>query len=75
VKFRPAIKDDHPLVSESFDVGGVAVPSVADALVTDNEEGQRYWVVVRPYAFGQFRLQLWLERVRGEAYPAIFHEL
>lgn len=74
MNFRAATEEDHPLLGQSFDVGGISVPSIADALVTDNEEGQRYWIVVCPYAFGQFRLQLWLERDRGEAYPAIFHE-
>lgn len=47
---------------------------LSDALVTDNEEGQRYWIAVRDYAFGQYRIQTWCERIRGEPYPAIFHE-
>ena len=49
--------------------------TITEAWVSDNEKGQRYWVVALPYAFGQIRLQVWLERVRGEVYPCIFHEL
>lgn len=56
--------------------GNPSMPlTITDAWVTDNDDGQRYWIAVLPYAFGQIRLQLWLERVRGEAYPAIYHEL
>lgn len=51
------------------------VPSITEALVTTNEEGQRYWIAVCPYAFGQFRIQVWNERVRSEPYPDVFHQM
>jgi len=75
MKFREATEEDHPLMSDGVQVGALRIPSISEALVTDNEEGQRYWVVVCPYAFNQVRLQVWLERYRGETYPNIFHEL
>ena len=75
MKFREATEEDHPLMLEGTQVGSLRIPSIAEAFVTDNEEGQRYWVVARPYAFNQVRLQMWLERYRGETYPNIFHEL
>jgi len=75
MNFRPATPDDHPLMRDLVQAGGPAIPSITDALVSDGEEGPRWWVVVRPYAYGQRRLQVWHERVRGEPYPEILHEL
>jgi len=49
--------------------------SITEAWVTDNEEGARYWVMHRPFACGQTRLQIWHERERGELNPAIFSEM
>jgi len=76
MRFRPATVADHPLLAERIEFPGLEpFPSITEAFVTDNEEGQRYWVVVRPYTFGQYRLQVWNERVRGETFPDIFQEL
>lgn len=76
MRFRHANPADHSLLSEKITLpGGDSIPSISLAYVTDNEEGQRYWVVVAPYTFGQFRIQAWCERSRGEPFPAIFHEL
>jgi hypothetical protein len=73
VKFRQATEDDHPLMRDT--VPHTDLRSISEAWVTNNEDGQRYWIVVLPYALGQIRLQTWLERTRGEYFPAIFHHL
>jgi len=76
MKFREAIPDDHELLKEMINFPGMTpMPSFHQAWVSDNEEGARYWVVAKPYAYGQFRIQMWWERYRGETYPDIFHEL
>jgi len=76
VKFRAATPEDHPLLREETDLGGgVKIPAVTDAFVSDSDEGPRYWVVNCPYAYGQFRLQVWWERHRGMQYPDILHQL
>lgn len=75
MKFRLATDVDHSLLVDEARIFGTKVRSVSEALVTDNKAGQRYWIVVRPYLFGQLRLQVWHERVRGEPFPAILHEL
>lgn len=75
MRFRPATDEDHPLMLDRIGGREDAPRSIAQAWVTDNEEGQRYWIAVLPYALGQVRLQTWLERFRGESYPSIFHEL
>ena len=65
----------HELLKEKIPLPGRSMNSIAQAWVTDNEEGARYWVVARPHAYGQIRIQMWWERQRGEPYPDIFHEL
>lgn len=76
MNFREATRLDHDLMVDSLPMpGGSPVFSVHQAWVTDNEEGPRYWIAVRPYTFGQLRLQMWHERERGEPYPDIFSEL
>ena len=81
MKFRNATRDDHPAMQETIDVsallGGGPEPfySITEGWVTDNEEGARYWVINRPFACGQTRLQIWHERERGEPCPAIFSEM
>lgn len=75
MKFRPATRDDHPLMREETVVGDLRFPSITEAFVTDSEEGPRYWVVVCPFAYGQHRLQVWWERWRGMPYPDILHQL
>lgn len=75
MKFRLATEADHPEMQDSFTIEDQTIKSIADAWVTDNEEGPRYWVVAKPYAYGQIRLQVWWERIRGEPYPSIFQEL
>jgi hypothetical protein len=70
-------------MKETIDLGALLgededsdpIYSITEAWVTDNEEGPRYWVMNRPYACGQTRLQIWHERQREEAYPAIFSEM
>lgn len=64
MKFRAATQEDHELFEPHL-----------EGVVSDNEEGPRYWIIKRPYAFGQRRLQIWHERRRGEAFPAIFSEM
>jgi len=75
MKFRKATPDDHPLMREESDVLGVKIPAVSEGFVSDSAEGPRYWVVSCPYAYGQFRLQVWWERHRGMQYPDILHQL
>lgn len=75
MKFRKALPEDHPLMREKTNLGSLTIPAVTDAFVSDSEEGPRYWVVVCPYAFGQFRLQVWWERWRGMECPDILHQL
>lgn len=62
-------------MKDTFTLGDQTFSTISDAWVTDNEEGPRYWVVAKPYAYGQLRLQIWWERYRGERYPSIFQEL
>ena len=77
MKFRQATREDHPEMQEMIgaELGIEPFYSVTEAWVTDNEEGARYWVVHRPFACGQIRIQIWHERQRAEAYPAIFSEM
>jgi len=69
------------MMQDTIDVsallGGDQEPiySVTEAWVTDNEAGARYWIIHRPYAFGQHRLQIGHERQRGEPCPDIFSEM
>ena len=62
MEFRDATLEDHPLVAEPHHVSKVST----------NEEGPRYWIVVIPMAYGQFRIQMWHEFQRGMQWPDIF---
>jgi hypothetical protein len=75
LKFREATLDDHELMKDEIQFGEISIKSIAQAWVSDNEEGARYWVVAKPYALGQIRVQMWWERHRGEPWPDIFHQL
>jgi len=76
MKFRQATRDDHPDMQDTIELPGMApIHTITEGWVTDNEEGPRYWIMNRPYACGQTRLQIWHERQRGELMPEIFSEL
>ena len=75
MKFRPATPEDHPLMREETGFGTLKIPAVSEGFVSDSGEDPRYWVVVCPYAYGQFRIQVWWERWRGMQYPDILHHL
>ena len=76
MKFRQATREDHILMQNKLEfLGSDPIYSITEAWVTTNEEDARYWIIRRPYAFGQTRLQLWHERQRGEPFPEIFSEM
>lgn len=76
MKLRPIRPDDHELVAQLFRViDDIVLPPAHEGWVSDNEEGPRYWVMVEPFLYGQFRIQVWWERWRGMEYPDIFHQL
>ena len=81
MRFRQATSDDNPAAQPTIELGGITVPNVTEAWVTDNEEGENLLINLaeainnEPADMAVFVDQRYWQDWPSLRYPDIFHEM